>query len=543
MVQNRTDHDMSRAPMKAQLSRRSMLVGGLGALSLPLLSACGGSDSAGSATSTPSGGAITSPAGNGSSAAVTPSPRGGQLRIARPATRVGEGLDPISDLYSYEYLGALYNRLVKVAKDGSLAPDLSTEWDVSKDLMTWTFKLRKGVTFHNGKPFTSKDAKYTFQHMFDIKAGQSAVLSPVMTPKDIQTPDDSTLVFKLTSPHAEFPTLLTNYSSYIIPDGSGDTIAKTGIGTGPFQLVSFVSGGKGEVKANPNYFGGPPKLDSIEFTAIAEAQARINALLGGQVDLVSQTNLDFATAKVVTANPLLTTATVPDTIMYALPMLATMPPFDKLEVRQAYKTAYQPQELLDLALHGNGTIANNNPVTSSDPYYLDYKVAPDPEKAAATLKAAGISKQDLYTSSFEAVYQPLALAYQASLAKAGITIDVKTAPADSYYTETYGKKSFCLSYWYTGRPIDQLLNLVFRGPESEAKWDDTKFSGLLDAARKEPEQAKRKQLYQDAQKLAIDESGEIVPFFANRTTGMTKKVTNYSEFGFEFDYLNIGIQS
>ncbi|MFT4289333.1 ABC transporter substrate-binding protein [Nocardioides sp.] len=533
MPDGRGDGSPGADPIRSVLSRRGMLIGGLGALSLPLLGAC-------SSSSDGSGGNTAPTSGGSSSAAV--SPTGGQLRMARPATRTGEGLDPVSDLYTYEFLGALYNRLVKVAKDGTLAPDLATEWEPSADLLTWTFKLRDGVTWHDGKPFTSKDAKYTFQHMFDIKASQSAVLSPIMTPADIQTPDDLTLVFKLTSAHAEFPTLLTNYSSYLIPDGSGDTIAQTGIGTGPFQLVSFVSGGRGEVKANPNYFGGPPKLDSIEFTAIADAQARINALMSGQVDIISQTNLDYATQQVVKANPLLTTATVDNAVMYAMPMLPSMAPFDNLEVRQAFKTAYQPQDLLDLAVHGQGTIANNNPVLSTDPYYLDYPLTPDPEKAAATLKAAGVTEQDLYTSSFEAVYEPLALAYQASLAEAGITINVKTAPADSYYTETYAKKSFCLSYWYTGRPIDQLLNLVFRGPTSEAQWDDQQFSDLLDSARKEPDQAKRKQLYQDAQKLAIDESGEIVPFFGHRTTGLTTKVTNYTEYGFEFDYLNIGIQ-
>jgi peptide/nickel transport system substrate-binding protein len=286
-------------------------------------------------------------------------------------------------------------------------------------------------------------------------------------------------------------------------------------------------------------------LDSIVFSAIADEQARVNALLAGQVDLVSQTNLDYATIKEVRATSTVTTATVKNASIYVLPMLSTQSPFTDVRVRQAFKLAYDPKYVMDLAVHGLGTVANNNPVTPDDPNYLDFVIQPDPEKAKSLLAAAGFSgPQTLYTSDYDPVLTPLAEAYQSSASGAGLNVKIQNAPADSYYTSVWIKKPFCVSYWYTGRPIDQLLNQIYRmgSGYDESLWSNSQFNGLLDSARRTVDPAKRKTLYQDAQKLMISDDGTIIPFFADRTTGLSKQVLNYSEYGFEFDYLHIGFQ-
>jgi peptide/nickel transport system substrate-binding protein len=202
--------------------------------------------------------------------------------------------------------------------------------------------------------------------------------------------------------------------------------------------------------------------------------------------------------------------------------------------------------VMDLSIHGLGTVANNNPVPPTDPNYLDYAVAHDPEKAKSLLSSAGFSGgQQLYTSSYEPVMSILAQAYQSSAKSSGLDISIQTAAADSYYTDVWIKKPFCVSYWYTGRPIDQLLNQIFRTGSSynESLWSDSSFDKILDSARKEADAAKRKQYYQDAQKILVDSSATIVPFFADRIIGLSKKIVNYKEFGFEFDYVNIGFGS
>jgi peptide/nickel transport system substrate-binding protein len=353
-------------------------------------------------------------------------------------------------------------------------------------------------------------------------------------------------VVSLNSPNAEFPSLLMNYNCYIIPHGSASTIGKTGIGTGPFKLKSFQPAATGVVEANPDYHEGRPNLDSITFIAISDVQARVNALLAGQVDLISQTNLDFATARVVQANP--STTIVPDknAYWYTMPMLATKAPFTDLRVREAFKLAYDPRSLLQLTLQGHGAAAHNNPVPPTEPDWLPVSQEQDIGKAKLLLKAAGFPNGitiQLYTSSYDANLTPLALAYKNSVAAAGINVQVVQAPSDSYYTKVWITKPFCVSYWYTGRPIDQLLNQIFRGGSSynESLWTNSQFDQLLDAARRQVDNTKRKHLYQEAQSILVQQCGDMVPLFADRLTGVSRKVQNYHEHGFEFDYKNLAL--
>jgi peptide/nickel transport system substrate-binding protein len=512
------------------LSRRAILGAGVGA-ALMLPSAIG------AATREPL-----------NEATVAAARRGGTIKIARQFTNPAESLDPATPLVAYEYLGALYNRLVKRGPGGRPVPDLAVAWGVSKDAKTWTFNLRRGVTFHNGKPFTSKDAAYTLLHLIDpaVKSPQRGVLSPLISPNSISTPNDRTLVVTLNVPDAEFPSLLMNYNSYVIPDGSGATIGSTGIGTGPFKLTSFKPAQNGTLAVNRDYYGGLANLDAIQFFAIADQQARVNALLAGQVDLVATTNLDFATAKAVAAHPGLTVARSKNAVMYTLPMLVTQDPFTDVRVRQAFKLAYDPRQLLQVAVHGNGTPAYDNPLQPDDALRLNRTHGQDVDKAQFLLRKAGYSNGIdvvLHTSSQEPVMTPLAIAYRDSVKKAGIRVQLSSDPADSYFSKVWIQVPFCVSWWFTGRPVDQLLNEIFRSTAAynETKWRSARFDRRLDQARLQLNYAKRRAIYQQAQKLLLAESGEIIPFFADRLTGLSKKVQNYKEVGFDFDYLHLAL--
>ena len=121
---------------------------------------------------------------------------------------------------------------------------------------------------------------------------------------------------------------------------------------------------------------------------------------------------------------------------------------------------------------------------------------------------------------------------------------MRTASADSYYSQIWMRQPLCATYWYTGRPIDQLLNQIFRSGSSynETGWEDPAFDAMLDAARREMDENRRRVLYQDAQRHLVDNSGSITPMFADRLVGISRDVVNYSEYGFEFDYLHIGLR-
>lgn len=526
---------MASAADRPGLSRRALLTG-LGALgAASLLESCGTGSAAPSA--------LPETAATGRAA------RGGVLRVARPPASSAETVDPASALCAYEYLGALYNKLVKTDRTGRAVPDLAESWDVTPDARTWTFHLRRGVTFHDGRPFTAADAAYTLRHILDpaTASPQAGVFAPLLDPAALTTPDEHTLVVPLRTANAEFPSLLTSYNCYVIPDGTGDRIGATGIGTGPFRLESFTPAGRGRVVRNPDYWDGTPVLDAIEFYAVADTQARSNALLAGQIDLISQTNLDFATARVVNASSKATVARVPYGQWYVLPMLCTAEPFTDVRVRRAMKLAYDPAAVLDLAAQGTGTVAHDNPVPPDHPYWTDYSVPRDPDRARYLLKRAGHDglRVELYTSGYDPLFTPMALAYQDSVAEAGIRVELRTVTADSYYTDVWMKQPLCATYWYTGRPIDQLFNQIFRSGTdyNETAWSDPRFDGLLDAARRELDPDRRRRLYQDAQRHVVDNGGAITPMFADRLVGISRDVVNYAEYGFEFDYVGIGFRA
>jgi len=519
--------DRACPPGGGRIQRRTLLGAGLGLVGASVLAACGAS-----------GAVAPLPA---TAATGTPD-RGGVLRIARPPASSAETLDPASSLSAYEYLGALYSKLVRGAPDGSVLPDLAESWESDPLGVRWTFRLRRDVTFHDGRPFTSADVVHTVARILDpaTSSPQRGVLSPLLDPSGISAPDAVTVVFELKAPNAEFPSLLTAYQCYVVSEGS-----PIGVGTGPFRLESFTAAGRGRVVANPDHFAGRPVLAAIEYYSISDMQARANALLAGQVDLLAQTNLDFVTARVINASSRATIARSANAQWYGLPMLCTAAPFTDPLVRRAMKLAYDQDSVFKLAIQGAGSVGNDNPVPPGNAVWTDYRVPRDPDRARALLKQAGHDglQLDVYTSSYDPIFTPMAVAFADSVAEAGIRLNVRTASSDSYFSQIWMHQPLCATYWYTGRPVDQLLNQIFRGGSSynETAWSDPAFDAMLDAARREMDAGRRRTLYQDAQRYLVDNSGSITPMFADRLVGLSREVVNYAEHGFEFDYLNIGL--
>ncbi|WOF24039.1 ABC transporter substrate-binding protein [Microbacterium betulae] len=515
--------------MNLPIDRRRFLAGALVGASTLALAACG-----------------APPLSVPEQAARGAARRGATMRIARPAASAAETLDPASSLSAYEYLGALYNRLVRLSPAGETVPDLATDWSSNASATIWDFRLRDGVRFHDGRLLTSRDVRYTFDHILDPDTA-SPQAGPLSLVSAIDAVDATRVRFRLGTPNAEFPSLLTAYQCYIVPEDSAPEIGRTGVGTGPFVLESFTPAGSGVVRANDDYFDGRANLDRIEFFSIQDASARVNALLSRQVDLLSQTNLDNPTARVVSAAAGTTIARVADAQWYTIPMLATSDEFADPLMRQAMKLAYDPEAILATALQGTGTGGWDNPVPSGVVGRLEYEREHDPEKARAILRRIG--REDpvftIHTSAYEPNLTAIATAYADQVAQAGITLNIANASADSYYTEIWMNRPLMVSYWFTGRPMDQLLNQIFRSGSSynESAWSNPRFDRLLDEARADTNEASRRQKYEDAQRLVIDDGAAMTPVFGDRLVGLSDEVVGYDEHGFEFDYLGLGLKA
>jgi peptide/nickel transport system substrate-binding protein len=443
----------------------------------------------------------------------------GTLRIAHVNQWAGkESLDPASPT-RFVVINMLYDRLVALDEQGNPIPQLAVSWEADVTAQRWTFHLREGVKFHDGKPFTSADVVYTFRHLLDpeLKAPASSILNIVDLDR-LETPDDLTVVFNLTEAHSDFASLMSFYQNRIIPDGSGDTIGQTGIGTGPFKMDTFAVDGTTVLVANDEYWGGQPGLARIEVVGISDSQARVLALLADQTDY--EEDLNPETLEMVQGNPNYVVQDVPSGNHQTMVMNTTVPPFDDVRVRKALKLVTDRQEIVDIVLQGHGTVACDSPVWMRDPYHLPFDCPQDIARAKELLTEAGYPDGltvELKVSDVDAYMIPIAIVYKEQAAKAGINVVITQVPSDGYWSDVWLVEPFVGSHW-SQRTADIALHQIYAcGAQwNDGHWCNPEFDQLLVEARLAIDPEKRTELYQKAIQMVVDESGTIIPMFVNQ---------------------------
>ena len=197
-----------------------------------------------------------------------------------------ENLDPHGINTFGSMTRSMYDRLTRTDETGAPAPYLATSWSVSDDGQALTMELREGVKFHDGSDFDSADVVYTFERVLDpeFDSPNRAFLKSV---ESVEALGSHTVRFNLSKPDADLPIALTEWKMVMIPEGSGDTIAETGIGTGPFRLGRIDEEGTSELIAFEDHWDGRAGVDRIEIIAIPDSEARVQAALAGQIDLIS----------------------------------------------------------------------------------------------------------------------------------------------------------------------------------------------------------------------------------------------------------------
>jgi len=428
-----------------------------------------------------------------------------------------ETLDPASPVHYSLAMGMLYDNLVRLAEDGTAAPQLATEWTPSEDATEWTFTLRDDVTFHDGQALTSADVAYTFEHILD-PATESPATATLGLIDAIETPDSQTVVFKLTKGHAGFPLLLTDRLTGIVPADSAATIGDTGIGTGPFKLENLDVMGTTVLSANDDYWGGKPDAAGIELPALADSEARMLALQSGQIDLVF--DVTSAQADLVANDESIDVLRTSSGGWAAFVMRTDTPPFDDVRVRQALRLVADRQQMIDLALNGAGTVTCDTPVAPNDAYRWEGDCPQDVEGAQALLAEAGYADGldvTLFTSDSSKEQIPMAEVYQQQAAAGGINVTLEIAPSDSFWSDVWRVEPFVTTFWH-GRPADEILNLNWR---STAAWNESyfqnpEFDRLLDEARTTLDFDTRREIYQEAQQMLYEEGGHLIPFHIDR---------------------------
>jgi len=456
--------------------------------------------------------------------------KGGHLILGIDNASTSDSIDPVN--YTSTYIQCLgpqfYNSLVELDVHNTAQPSLATSWEAKPGAAVWVVKLRKGVTFHNGKEMEAADVIYSINHHRgkDSKSGAKASLEQIA---ELTATDKYELTFTLSAGNADLPYILADYHLGIMPDGAP---YDKGIGTGAFILETFEPGQRALTKRNPNYWN-PDRgfVDSVETLAINDPTARMSALQSGAVHLVNRVSPKVF--DLLKSSPKLATYEISGAAHYTFPMRCDTAPFDNKDVRLALKYAVDRDEIIKRVLGGHGKVANDQPIASFDPFYAADlpQHGYDPDKARFHMKQAGfdgtipLSVADVaFVGCTDA-----GVLMQASAAKAGIKIDVTREPNDGYWDNVWMKKPWCASF-FGGRPTaDLMLSLVYKSdaPWNEAFWKRPDFDKILLAARSELDTDKRKQMYHDLELMVSDDGGELIPMFNNTLEAGSTKVKGF----------------
>ena len=466
--------------------------------------------------------------------------KGGSMKVGIAGGSTTDSINPTTYTDSAMVFTsfAIFSSLVENGPDNKSIPELATGWEPKPGAAEWVLNLRKGVQFSNGKEFDADDAIYSLNlHRGESKSGNAASMKSV---KEIKKLDKYQIAIILDSGDADFPYILSDYHMHMVPNEYKDWA--TGVGTGAFIIEKFEPGVRSLLKRNKNYWkAGRGHLDEVEMLVINDENARVNALISGQVQ-----SIDRATPKLIgllKKAPGISVVQAPGGWHSVMSMRLDTPPFDKLEVRQAMKHAMNRQQILDTLFSGFGSLGNDHPIPKGDPFFHTQlpQTPYDPDKAKALFKKAGVTDYKIELSASEAAFNGAVdqgVLVQASAAKAGIKVDVKKVPADGFWSNVWLKAPFCESYW-AGRPAaTQMLAVAYKSdaPWNECAYKSAKFDGLLSSARSELDEAKRKTYIWDMQELLHTEGGNMVPAFRDWLDAHSSKVGGHTPHnGFDMD--------
>ena len=455
--------------------------------------------------------------------------KGGRLRIGCAGGATSDSMDPatIADIMPMSINWQIRNNLVEIDHNGNATPELAESWESSPGALQWTFKLRKGIEFHNGKTLDADDVMFSINHHRGekSKSGAKVIAESI---KEIKTDGKNIVIFTLHSGNADFPFLMSDYHLPIMPADTTDF--EKGVGTGGYILVSHEPGVRALTKRNPNYWKeGRAHFDEVEIIGIADAQARISALKTGQIDVMNRCYR--STARLLKKMPGIQVYNVTGTHFYSFPMLCDVSPYNKNDVRLALKYAIDRGEMVNKILSGFGALGNDHPIApilrfhASELPQREY----DPDKARFHMKKAGLESYTFNLSAADAAFPgavDAAVLYKEHAAKAGIKIEVVREASDGYWSNVWINRPWCAGGW-SGRPTeDWMFSVAFAADAAwnDSHWKHERFNKLLKEARAELNETKRREMYVEMQKIVSDEGGVVIPMFADYIEAATTKL-------------------
>jgi len=442
-----------------------------------------------------------------------------------------------TDVPTGRAVGYLFDGLTAFDAAANVHPALAERWDVSPDGRIYTFHLRRGVKFHDGTPFTARHVLSSWLRALDpkTKSGAAEPLYPIAGAKEyaqgtgktldgVVVRDDSTVVVTLKEPNAIFPKLLAMPVGSIVPANAGADLSDKPIGTGPWKLVEWKHDDYLLFARNPDYWGGPPKAESLRARIIAEPSTAVAEFESGNVSILRVPESEARDwTENVARQPLLKSVAALQLVYVA--MNVNRGPLTDVRVRQAINYAVDVPRIIERLVGGRGTRAAGVIPPSLAGYDSTRKpYAFDQAKAKQLLAEAGHANGidvELWCSN-NPTYVRIAQTMQAYLAAVGIRVKiVQREAAATRSAARKGDTDMILKDWYADYPdaenfLGPLLTSGSKGSGGNVSFfANPEYDKLVDAARRELDEAKRVELYRQADAIAEREAPMLFLYFYN----------------------------
>jgi peptide/nickel transport system substrate-binding protein len=511
------------------LTRRQVLHGALAGGAMlsagSLLAACGGSSSGSSSAASS---AKSSPASTGSLKA------GGNLRIGATGGGAKDTIDahlPTADPDIMRCWNLYEPLAVRPPSFGPLEMMVAESIEAEHGKTdSWVVKIRPGIEFHNGKTVTADDVVFSLNRILDPKNPKVGAASiGYVDIKNVKKISASQVRIPLKFANAGFLDDIGQYFNAIVPVGYDP--AKP-VGTGAFMYASFTPGQQSVFKKFPNYWQhGKPYADQLTIIDFTDDTARVNALLGGQVDAID--NLPTGQIAQVQGSSSLKVLISHTGQWQPFTMRIDQAPFSDVRVRQAMRLIVNRPQMVEQVLSGQGRVANDL-YSPFDPAFNSAlpQRHQDIEQAKSLLKTAGhagLSVQLVTAPVFQGVVQAAQVfAQQASAA--GVKVNLRKLDTGTFYGPNYLKWAFAQDFWATREYLPQVAQgSLPSSPFNETHWGAGKFSTLINQARAELDETKRIAILHQAQQLEYTQGGYIIPYFSNQIDAYSSKLGGFVE--------------
>ena len=440
------------------------------------------------------------------------------------------------DAFSERIDNLIFDDLLSRGDDLNVAPGLAERWEIP-DPLTYVFHLHRGVKFHDGRPLTARDVKWTFDSLLQgkIRSTKAAVYRFV---DRIDAPDDATVIFHMKEQDATLLWNLSDGAMGIVPDGSGEEMTRHPIGSGPFRFVSAETDREVVIERNDDYWGGKAKLARVRFAVVPDATTEALELRKGSCDVAINSYMTPDAVFTLSREPNLVVERAAGTRLAYLAFNLRDPILKDARVRQAIAYALDRRPIIEYLWRGQAEPARSVLPTQSWAYNGDVPAYDhDLGKANQLLDAAGYPAVNgvrfhiaMKTSTDENTRLMVAVMQQ-QLREAGIALDIRSFEFATFFSDVqHGAYQMYGLRWIGGNEDPDIFEYAFHSAKfppngaNRSFYSNPKVDALIDKARRDINPKIRKPLYAEVQRILAEDMPYIDLWYLDNVVVHTRRV-------------------